>query len=97
MAMEHRTFKNFEELEAFINKKLQEEKGTKKYTVKDAQMEIEEALKNGEGDIYSLINDLLRVHDFTYEEKVYLVLSFTKNHHNWCYHLRKALGLNRKE
>lgn len=36
MKIEYRTFENFEELESFINKKLEKEKGTKKYTVKDA-------------------------------------------------------------
>ena len=81
METEYRTFQNFEELEAFINQKLEKEKGTKKYTVKDAEEEIEEALKDGEGGIYSFINDEWRSHKLTYEEALYLVLSIAKKHY----------------
>lgn len=38
------------------------------YTVKDAEREIEEAIRNGEGGIYSFINDLRRSGDITKEE-----------------------------
>lgn len=38
------------------------------YTVKDVEREIEEAIRNGEGGIYSFINDLRRSGDITKEE-----------------------------
>lgn len=49
------------------------------YTVKDAEREIEEAIRNGEGGIYSFINDLRRSGDITAEEKLYLMRKYLNN------------------
>lgn len=49
------------------------------YTVKDAEREIEEAIRNGEGGIYSFINDLRRFGDITAEEKQYLMRKYLTN------------------
>lgn len=49
------------------------------YTVKDAEREIEEAIRNGEGGIYSFINDLRRSGDITAEEKQYLMRKYLTN------------------
>lgn len=43
------------------------------YTVRDAEREIQEAIANGEGGVYSFINDLRRSHDITKEEAFYLM------------------------
>lgn len=46
------------------------------YSVKDAEREIEEAIRTGEGGIYSFINDLRRSGDITAEEKLYLMCKY---------------------
>ena len=43
------------------------------YTVRDAEREILEAIANGEGGVYSFINDLRRSKDITKEEALYLM------------------------
>lgn len=46
------------------------------YTVEDAEREIKEAIKNGDGGIYSFIQDLKRGGDITKEEAFDLMCKY---------------------
>ena len=48
----------------------------REYTVEDAEREIEEAIKNGDGGIYSFIQDLKRGGDITKEEAFNLMCKY---------------------
>ena len=52
---------------------------TRTYTIQDAEREIQEAIQNGEGGIYSFINDLRRSGDITKEEAFELMCKYVKS------------------